>query len=182
VTPGGLAIMGNHVRILIVLGLVAGLPAGAAADDATIIGSLSGVAVRSPDQDGQLRDFGQGLGAGIHMLCGCDDATLGWEMQALFLGNDAGQRLYDLRLTMLVGPALDDRPVMPFIDLGLDRAAVRLGEGGSGRNVGLGVHGGVGVHGFLGEALYWRGAVGFIGAGVGGLEGQLMVGYVFGRE
>lgn len=173
--------MGKHVRIFIAVALMAGLPRAAAADDATVIGSLSGVGLQSPDQDGRLRPFGQGAAAGVHLLCGCDEATIGGELQAIFLGNDAGQRLYDLRLSMLVGPEVGGAP-MPFIAFGLDMAAARLGEGGPGRNVGIGVHGGAGVHGFLGEALYWRAAAGYLGAGVGGLEGQVTLGYVFGRD
>jgi hypothetical protein len=42
------------------------------------------------------------------------------------------------------------------------------------------VHGAAGVHGFLSDKLYWRAELGFLGAGPGGVTGQLGLGYTFG--
>ena len=81
--------------------------------------------------------------------------------------------------------AANDGPAVWVIAVGLDLSAVGLARaGGQTREhgVSLGVHGVVGLHGFVGKRVYWRGAVGYLGAGVNGLTGQLMLGYVFGRD
>ena len=40
---------------------------------------------------------------------------------------------------------------------------------------------GVGLHGLVGDGIYWRGMVGYHGAGIGAVVGQVSLGYRFGK-
>lgn len=146
------------------------------------IGSISTTELRT-SEGGELVRFGDGVGAAITFLELDSDFTAGFEGSTMFLAGPDGARLYNLAISAIAGFGLRDKTVAPFIIVGLDLAAAaepRAERGGDGRNVMAGVHGGLGLHGFLSDRVYFRGQVGFIGAAVGGVTGQLALGYVFG--
>jgi hypothetical protein len=157
----------------------------ARADDFDIVGGISSIQMHAPDNTGEMQFLARGGGATVSMLCECDGATMGWEGSALFLAGDDGERIYDLAISGLASFEVERKMVVPFITFGLDFAVASLPVDGSEQNehgVSLGLHGGVGLHGFVGDKVYWRGTVGYLGAGVNGLTGQLMLGYVFGSD
>jgi len=159
----------------------------ARADDFSLIGGVSAIELQTRDDTGEMSRLGDGVGAAITMLCGCDDATAGFEASTFFLIGDDDSRVYDLGIGGILSFGIEDKIAVPFITLGLDLSAVGLTRDDPAaetrdHGVSLGVHGGAGLHGFLGKHLYWRGAVGYLGAGVNGLTGQLTLGYVFGRD
>ncbi|HUH05878.1 MAG TPA: hypothetical protein VML75_28005 [Kofleriaceae bacterium] len=146
------------------------------------IGSISATELRS-SEGGELVRFGDGVGAAITFLELDREFTAGFEGSTMFLAGADGARLYNLAISAIAGFGLRDTAVAPFIIVGLDLAAAaepHAERDPSKRNVMAGVHGGIGLHGFLSDRVYWRGQVGFIGAAVGGITGQLALGYVFG--
>jgi len=147
------------------------------------IGAVSAMEMRTPSDDGGLDRLGSAVGASIMMLNPGDDAPIGFELGTMFLRGDQGERLYDLGLSVLVTYDFRDEIAAPMAEFGLDLAAssVPNAAGGKDRGVTAGVHGGVGIHGMVGDNLYWRGLVGYHGAGIGGVVGQLSLGYRFGK-
>jgi hypothetical protein len=157
----------------------------ARADDFALVGGVSAIELRTRDADGKMGRFGEGFGASITMLCACDDATAGFEASTLFLIGDDDSRVYDLGISGILSFQVEDKIAVPFITFGLDMSAVGLTREGTparDHGVSLGVHGAAGLHGFVGERAYWRAAVGYLGAGVNGLTGQVTLGYAFGRD
>ena len=170
--------------VVSVLGFLAAAAPGAAAAREAAIGAVSTVDVRIPDARNRLAPFGTGVGLSLLYLSLGRDVPTGVEASTLFLVGDDGQRLYDLGISVVASLRLRDAAIAPFASFGLDLAAAtvpRPGQpvGPGDRWVSLGVHANVGVHGFLSKCLYWRAQVGFLGAGVEGLLGQISLGYVF---
>ena len=97
------------------------------------------------------------------------------------MSGESGERLYDLGISFIATFKLEDELAVPFVAFGLDlaAAAVPQADGSKQSGVTAGVHGNLGLHGLLNDNLYWRGQVGYIGAGVGGVTAQLTLGYVF---
>lgn len=155
----------------------------AEAGGSAAIGAVSTIEVQTPGERGSLEHFGSGVGASILYLCSCDDLPTGFEASTSFVIGDAGQRLYDLGVSIMGSFPVKNELAVPFISLGLDLSAATIPDPDDpehkARGVTAGVHGNIGLHGFLGKDLYWRGQVGYLGAGVGGLTGQLSLGYVF---
>ncbi len=174
------------MRSTLVAAAVLALAGGTAhADDFTVIGGISSTTLHAPDNTGELQTIATGGGATVTMLCACDEATFGWELNTLFLLGEDQARVYDLGLSGIASFGVEGKHAVPFITFGLDMSAVSLPVEGSDekeRGVSMGLHGGAGLHGFLGDKVYWRGTVGFLGAGANGLTTQLMVGWMFGSD
>ncbi len=155
----------------------------AEAGGASAIGAVSSLELQTPGEDGQLEHFGSGVGASVLYMCDCDDLPTGFEASTQFVFGDTGQRLYDLGISLVGSFPVKDEIAAPFISVGLDLSATTIPDPDrpdeKARGVTAGVHGNIGLHGFLGKKVYWRGQVGYLGAGVGGLTGQLTLGYVF---
>lgn len=158
-------------------------PAVAAGNDETFIGSLSTARLAAPGVDSNLVHFGSGGALTILWMEDCSSGHLcgGLESSGLFLRGDGEARLYDLSIAMTGSLSLADNPVAPFLSVGLDlvSAAVPERDGAVSRGVGLGVHGNLGVHAFLGERFYARGQIGYLGAAIGGVKGEVGLGYRF---
>lgn len=163
--------------------LVVALPRPAAADCGCMpVAAVSALEMRTPDDHGGLDRLGTGVGASIMLLNLDDDAPIGFELSTLFVRGDEGERLYDLGLSVLVTYDLRNEVAVPMAAFGLDMSASSLprSDGGKDQGVMAGVHGGIGLHGLIDRSLYWRGMVGYHGAGVGAVVGQLSLGYHFG--
>lgn len=146
------------------------------------IASISSATVRAPGPTGELDHFGSGGALTLTWLERCRDERLcgALESSALFIAGEDGARLYDLSLSLIGSmPLNDDDPLAPYLGIGFDFAATTFPEPGgkTTRGVGLGVHGNIGLHALLGEKLYARGQVGYVGAGIGGVKGELAIGY-----
>lgn len=169
---------------LVALGLaLAWAPGRAEAGGMTAIGTVQSTSLATPGDDGHLHAFGTGVGASILLMDVDDDVSGGFEGQTLFLIGKDGRRLYDLGLSLIASFEVEHEVAVPYVKAGLDLAAAADAgpdPDGAHRYVMLGVHGAIGVHGFLSKCIYWRGEVGYHGAGIGGLTGQLGIGYVFG--
>ncbi len=158
--------------------------AGAAHAD-EVVGAVSSVDLHAPDNAGDMQRIGRGGGASLLWLCRCDDATVGIELSTLFLAGSQDERVYDLGFGTVLSFGLRDKPLaVPYITLGIDVSAVSVADapGSRGHGVSMGVHGGGGLHGYLGDELYWRAQVGYLGAGIQGITGALTLGYVFGKD
>jgi hypothetical protein len=152
----------------------------AQADDTAAIGAITTTTLSTPDGDGGFDHYGTGGGASILYLFYDSDIVGGFEAGTLFITGEE-RRLYDLGLSMIVSPGMKDGSTVPFLRVGLDLAAVSESDGDARRRkVMAGVHGGLGLHGHLTGKLVWRAEVGYHGAGVGGITGQLGLGYIFG--
>lgn len=168
--------------MLAMLTIAFALPGTAHAGREAAIGSISTTELRT-SEGGHLERFGNGLGVAISFMELDGDITAGFEGSTMFLMGEDGARLYNLAISAIAGFPVRDKAVAPFIIVGLDLAAAaepHAERDASGRNVMAGVHGGLGLHGFMSDRVYWRGQVGFLGAAVGGVTGQLALGYVFG--
>ena len=169
--------------VLAVLLLTAG-GGTARAGGSVVVGALSATELETPDDRGDLEHFGSAVGASLLVLSTCGDCP-GLEASTLFLVEESGERVYDLGVSVIGTFRLDRKLAVPFVSFGLDLAATALPRGDlagtKDRGVTLGVHGNVGLHGFLSREIYWRGQVGYLGAGIGALTGQLSIGYVFGK-
>ncbi len=164
---------------VMLLGASSGL---AHAGGSVVVGALTTTEVQVPDDRGHLEHFGSGAGASILVLSTKDEFPSGLEANTLFLIGESGERLYNLGLSLVGSFRMDRKAAVPFVAFGLDLAAASVPDSdGIDRGVTLGVHGNVGLHGFIGKEIYWRGQVGFLGAGVGALTGSLSLGYVFGK-
>ncbi len=164
---------------------LAALPRAAAADCGCMpIAAVSALDMRTPANDGGLDRLGTGIGASIMLLNPGDDAPIGFELGTIFLRAPTGERLYDLGLSVLVTYDFRDEIAAPMATFGLDMAASSLPRSDGGRDQGVmaGVHGGVGLHGLVGNEIYWRGMIGYHGAGIGAIVGSLSLGYRFGRK
>lgn len=157
-------------------------PALARAGEERFIGSVSTARMAAPGPGSNLVHFATGgalsilwLEDGAGSLCG------GIDTRALFLRGDGDERLYDLSIGMTGSLPLDGEPVAPFLSVGLDlvSAAIAETDGAISRGVGLGVHGDLGLHALLGERFYARGQIGYLGAAVGGVKGEVGIGYRF---
>lgn len=156
-------------------------PQLAQADDVVGAGGISATTLRTPGSDGGLDEFASGGGANLLVLFVDDDVISGFEASTLFLRGDDGRRLYDLGLSILAAPGVEEGGVAPYVKVGLDLAAAsepRM-SGGHSRDIMAGVHGAIGVHGLMSDRWVWRAEVGYHGAGVGGLTGSLGLGYIF---
>jgi hypothetical protein len=146
------------------------------------IGALSTATLAAPDRDGRLGRAGSGGSLTLMWLEECSGRTLcgALESSALFLFGRGGERLYDLSASLVGSAPGIDSALAPFLAVGLDVAAAAvLDQGRLARGVTAGVHGDVGVHALLGDRLYLRGQIGWIGAGAGGVKGELAIGYRF---
>ncbi len=168
------------VGILVVLSVT---PALAHAGGERFIGSVSTARLAAPGPDSNLVHFGTGGALSILWLEDCRGDRLcgGIDTRALFLRGDGDQRVYDLSVGMTGSLPLDSAPVAPFLSVGLDMvsAAVAERDGTVTRGVGLGVHGDLGLHALLGERFYARGQIGYLGAAIGGVKGEVGIGYRF---
>jgi len=178
--------MSRRIRVVGVCAAALLLGAGgerAEAGGSTAIGAVSTLELQTPGDDGKLEHFGGGLGGSVLYLCSCDDLPTGFEASTAFLMGDDGKRLYDLGISLIGSFPMKNEIAVPFISLGLDLSATTIPDPSRPehpqRGVTAGVHGNIGLHGFIGKRLYWRGQVGYLGAGVGGLTGGLSLGYVF---
>ncbi len=172
----------RRIGVLAVL-LIAASAGSARAGGSVVVGSLSTTELQTPDDRGDLVHLGNAVGASLSMLSTCGDCP-GLEASTLFLFNDSGERIYDLGVSVIGSFRLKGRLAVPFVSFGLDLAATaipRTDQPGKDRGVTLGVHGNLGLHGFLTKEIYWRGQVGYLGAGIGAITGQLSLGYVFGK-
>ena len=111
-----------------------------------------------------------------------DDFPTGFDMSAVFLSGERAS-VYDLAMRLVVSAKIEDRPVVPFIALGLAAGASRLvtdEQKMSGEDVAygwaIGPAAGAGLHGFLSEKVYWRASAGFLGTGVGALTADVGLG------
>ena len=147
------------------------------------IAAVSALEMRTPDDHGGLDRLGTGVGASIMLLNPGDDAPIGFELSTLFVRGDEGERLYDLGLSVLVTYDFRHELAAPMAAFGLDMSASSLprSDGGKDQGVMAGVHGGIGLHGLVGDGIYWRGMVGYHGAGIGAVVGQVSLGYRFGK-
>jgi hypothetical protein len=169
----------------VVLALLLGTRSAHAGNDAAI-GAVTTTQVRVPDQRSDLVEFGTGVGASLLYLELGKNVPTGVEFSTLFLVGDEGQRLFDLGISVIGSFPIKNKVAAPFLKFGLDIAAVTIPTPGMEPNAGdsyvsIGVHGALGLHGFLTEDLFWRAEAGFIGAGVGGITGQLAIGWTFER-
>ena len=166
--------------IFVVLTVTPGIAAG---NGETFIGSVSTARLAAPGPDSNLVHFGSGGALSLLWMEDCREGYLcgALESSALFLRGDGEARLYDLSVGMTGSFSLADNPVAPFLSVGLDlvSAAVPEEDGAVSRGVGLGVHGNLGVHALLGERFYARGQIGYLGAAIGGVKGELGLGYRF---
>lgn len=149
-----------------------------------LIGSISSAAVAAPDDRGHMEHFGSGGALSILWLERCSAMRLcgGVESSALFIRGPEGGRLYDLSVALMGTFSPEEHPLAPFLSLGLDMAAVSIPdmEGGRpDRGVNVGVHGNVGLHALVGDRAYLRLQGGYLGAGLGGVKGELALGYQF---
>jgi hypothetical protein len=167
--------------LLVSLACVA-VPRTAMADDCMPIAAVSALDMRVPDNGGGLDKLGHAYGASMMLLRPGSDAPVGFEASTLFLRGKDGERLYDLGLAVLVTYDFRHELAAPMAEFGLDLSASSLprSNGGTDRGVMAGVHGGVGLHGLLGNDIYWRAMVGYHGAGIGALVGQVSLGYRIG--
>jgi len=166
--------------ILVVLTVTPGL---AQADDDSFVATVSTARLAAPGPDSNLVHFATGGALSILWLedCGAGRLCGALESSALFLRGDGEARLYDLSASITGSFSLVDNPVAPFVSVGLDLVSVRLPErdGDLTRGVGPGVHGNLGLQAILGERLFARGQIGYLGAAVGGVKGEVGIGYRF---
>lgn len=166
-----------------VLAVVAVTPRLARAGEEGFVAAVSTARLATPNADSDLVNFGSGGALSILWLEKCRAGRLcgALESSALFLRGDGEARLYDLSAAITGSLSLEDNPVAPFLSVGLDlvSAAVPERDDTVTRGVGIGVHGNLGVHAFIGERLYARGQIGYLGAAVGGVKGELGIGYRF---
>jgi hypothetical protein len=166
--------------ILVVLAVT---PALARAGEERFIGSVSTARLAAPGPRSNLVHFGTGGALSILWLEDCRGGSLcgGIDTSALFLRGDGEERLYDLSVGLTGSLPLDNEPVAPFLAVGLDMVSAAIAEenGTLSRGVGLGVHGDLGLHALLGERFYARGQIGYVGAAVGGVKGEIGIGYRF---
>jgi hypothetical protein len=168
--------------LVLLLALLA--PAAAHAGGERWIGSVSTASVASPDDRGRLEHFGSGGAMSFLWLERCSDMRPcgGVEASALFVRGPHEARLYDLSLAIVGTFSPEEHPLAPFLSLGLDTAATTIPDeagGPPGRGVTLGVHGNIGLHALVQDDIYLRAQAGYIGAGIGGLKGELALGYQF---
>ncbi len=144
-------------------------------------GSVSGGALYSPDQNGELQKYASGMGVALAWIQPNSKFSPGFEVSTLFLGGPEDERVYDLGLSLIVSFAKIEKKVAPFMLVGLDITGVSAPDidRDRQRTVMAGVHAGAGLHGMFGKNWYWRGQAGFLGAGPGGVTGQLSLGYAF---
>jgi len=166
--------------VLVVLLVTPGVARGGGEN---FIGTISTARVAAPGPSSNLVHFGSGGALSMLWLEDCRAGSLcgALESSALFLRGDGEARLYDLSAAITGSLSLEDSVVAPFLSVGLDlvSAAIPERDGAVTRGVGLGVHGNLGVHALLGERLYARGQIGYLGASVGGVKGELGIGYRF---
>lgn len=166
--------------LLVVLSVT---PALAGAGEERFIGAVSTARVAAPGPRSNLVHFGTGGALSILWLEDCRGGSLcgGIDTSALFLRGDGEERLYDLSFGLTGSLPLDGQPVAPFLAVGLDlvSAAVAEPDGALSRGVGIGVHGDLGLHALLGERFYARGQIGYLGAAIGGVKGEVGIGYRF---
>jgi hypothetical protein len=166
-----------------VLAVLSVTPALAGAGDERFIAAVSTARVAAPGPDSNLIHFGTGGALSILWMEKCRGGGLcgGISSSALFLRGDGEERLYDLSAGLTGSLPLADDPVAPFLSVGLDlvSAAIAETDGSLSRGVGIGVHGDLGIHALLGERLYARGQIGYLGAAVGGVKGEVGIGYRF---
>jgi hypothetical protein len=172
------------MRCVAVLLLALAAPASAHAGGERWIGSISTASVAAPDDRGHMEHFGSGGALSFLWLERCSElrACGGVEASALFLRGPHEGRLYDLSLGIMGTFSPEDHAVAPFLSLGLDMAAASVpDEAGAtpDRGVTLGVHGNVGLHALFNDEVYLRAQVGYLGAGLGGVKGELALGYQF---
>lgn len=169
-----------HWGILVVLTVTPGV---ARASDETFVAAVSTARLAAPGPDSNLVHFGSGGALAILWLEDCRAGALcgALESSALFLRGDGEARLYDLSAAITGSLSLADNPVAPFLSVGLDLVSASVPERGGSvtRGVGLGVHGNLGLHALLGERFYARGQIGYLGAAVGGVKGEVGIGYLF---
>lgn len=165
-----------------VLAVLVVTPGIARAGGERFVGAVSTARLAAPGPDSNLVHFGSGGALSILWLEDCRAGSLcgALESSALFLRGDGEARLYDLSAAITGSLSLDDG-VAPFLSVGLDlvSAAVPERDGTVTRGVGPGVHGNLGLHALLGERLYARGQLGYLGAAVGGVKGEVGIGYLF---
>jgi hypothetical protein len=166
-----------------VLVVLAVTPALARAGDERFIAAVSTARVAAPGPDSNLVHFATGGALSILWMEQCRGGGLcgGITSSALFLRGDGDERLYDLSAGLTGSFSLADNPVAPFLSVGLDlvSAAIAETDGSTSRGVGVGVHGDLGIHALLGERFYARGQIGYLGAAVGGVKGEIGIGYQF---
>src|SRR5688572_6819333 len=173
--------MRRHLAVSL-LALLA--PATAQAGGERWIGSISTASVAAPDDRGHMEHFGTGGALSFLWLERCSElrACGGVEASALFVRGEREARFYDLSLSILGTFSPEDHALAPFLSLGLDMAATTIPDATGGppdRGVTLGVHGNIGVHALVNDDIYLRGQVGYVGAGLGGVKGELALGYQF---
>lgn len=158
---------------------VMGLASSARADDTHAIGSATATRMYSPDAGGNLADYVRGGGLALTYLCGCDSMSFGGELGVNFLRGDQ-RRLYDFALSFMISYNLRRATVAPFMAIGIDLVGLEDPRLDESEHALFGVHGRFGLHGFASDKIYWRGYVGFLGAGPGGVSAGVGIGYLFG--
>ncbi|HEY8146923.1 MAG TPA: hypothetical protein VIG06_29785 [Kofleriaceae bacterium] len=166
-----------------VLAVLSITPRVARAGGEDFVAAVSTARLAAPGPDSNLVHFGSGGSLSILWLEECRAGHLcgALESNALFLRGDGEARLYDLSAAITGSLSLEDNPVAPFLSVGLDlvSAAVPERDGAVSRGVGVGVHGNLGLHALLGERFYARGQLGYLGAAIGGVKGEVGIGYRF---
>jgi hypothetical protein len=166
--------------------LLAARATPARADDDMFIGTVGAVRLDTPGGGG-LERFGSGESVTLAWLEDCGHGLCGGvEGSALFLRGPASSdgsrdRLDDLSIGVTGTPPGFRHRLVPFLTVGFDLAAASIGEpdGTRDRGVEAGVHGAAGLHGMFADRIYLRGQVGYLGAGVGGVAGQIAIGARF---
>jgi hypothetical protein len=165
------------MRLALALALL-GAAGLARADSGRLVVTASAVDLGTPDPHSDLVQFGPGAGvSALFLFCGCHDNGAAVEIGGTVLRGADGAEIDLFSLTTYFSFPMD-HAIAPYISFGLDVAATSIdGEGG----LGLGAHGGVGVHGLVGKRFYWRAGAGYLGAGPGGVVGQVAVGWALGK-
>jgi hypothetical protein len=177
-----------RLAVLAALAMTALPITSARAGDIAAIGSATVTELRSPDETGALSTYATGGGMSVMIIDPKDEVSLGAEAQVTFLSGQSGlsgdqdRRVVHLGVSMIVSYEIDDAAAVPFMRIGLGISGVSAPDIDEARrrSVMAGVQGAAGLHGFLSDKLYWRAELGFLGAGPGGVTGQLGLGYTFG--
>lgn len=174
--------LGSRLCALAAAGLLLAAVTPEAEAGESLVGAVSAVDLGTPSGGGEMKRFGSGGALSLMYLCdeGDDELSGGFEGRTTFLRGREGERLYDLGLSILGSTSLRHGPGL-LLEVGLDLAATSIPEdsGHVARGVNAGLHGDVGVHGFAGDSFYYRGQVGYVGAGIGGVEGSVSIGWIF---
>lgn len=102
--------------------------------------------------------------------------SVGFEVQGSGAIGPRGRWTGDGWLGFVAVVTLTESALNPFVALGPSLTYFER-EDEDAKGWLLGIRGDFGLQGFLGESLFWRARVGFIGPGIGGVRTELSVGY-----